>query len=365
MRMGKFALVGLSGLAVNEALLFLLTEYAGLYYLVSGIAAVETSIITNFTLNERWTFADKHKGSAEKRFAKYNLVSLAGLTINVTLLFCFTGFLGIYYLVSNAFAIVAVFFWNYFVNRVLTWKDEAPALDKPAMSANPLVSIIIPTYNEAENIAALVPRIFGSMDKRGLKSEVVIVDDNSPDGTGEIAEGMKAKFDVKVIHRRGKLGLSTAVIEGIEKAEGEIVGVMDADLSHSPELIPELVEPIARNEFDVTVGSRYSNGWGITDWPVKRRMISKGATMLARPLTGVKDPMSGFFFFNRRVIEGKDLNPSGYKIGLEIIVKSGSNIKEIPYTFIDRKHGKSKLGLKEDVQYLIHLARLYWYKANA
>lgn len=125
MRIGKFALVGLSGLFINEVLLYLLTEFAGLYFVVSGIAAVEASIITNFMLNEKWTFKDASKtGKSSKRFAKYNSFSLAGLAINVALLFCFTNIFGIYYLVSNALAIVAVFFWNYFVNRKFTWIRE-------------------------------------------------------------------------------------------------------------------------------------------------------------------------------------------------------------------------------------------------
>ena len=365
MRIGKFAAVGLSGLFVNEILLFVLTEFAGLYFVLSGIIAVEISIITNFVLNERWTFGDMVKREGlRKRFVKYNSISLTGMVINVALLFCFTNFLGIYYLVSNAMAIIVVFFWNYFVNRRFTWKNEKAA-SAPVTSKNPLVSIIIPTYNERENIEIIVPRIFSALKKQSIRGEVIIVDDNSPDGTGEVAENMKGKYSVKVIHRSGKLGLSTAVIEGMKRAEGEIIGVMDADLSHPPELIPELVRPIIENNFYITIGSRYADGGNVIGWPFKRKIVSKVASLLAKPLTNVKDPMSGLFFFKKDAIKTGELNPTGYKIGLEIFVKNCSQkIMEIPYTFTDRKKGKSKLGAKENMEYLIHLAKLYWYKVN-
>jgi dolichol-phosphate mannosyltransferase len=294
---------------------------------------------------------------------KYNSISFSGLAINVALLFCFTSFLGIYYLTSNAIAIVVVFFWNYFVNRRFTWKSESnPKMI--AVSKNPLVSIIIPTYNEKENIGIIVPEIFSTLERQGMKGEVIIVDDNSPDGTGKVAEVMGRKYSVKVIHRPGKFGLSSAVLEGFKRADGEIIGVMDADLSHPPEIIPSLVKPIMEDAADITVGSRYAGG-EIKGWPFKRKVISKAASLLAKPLTDVKDPMSGFFFFKKRLLEGKELNPSGYKIGLEIFVKSDSaRTVEIPYTFSDRRFGKSKLDLKEDFAYLKHLIKLYWYKVN-
>lgn len=365
MRIGKFAAVGLSGLFLNEILLLILTEFAGLYFILSGIIAVEISILTNFILNETWTFRDRNKGeSAWKRLGKYNMISFGGLLINVVLLFSFTVFLGIYYLISNVIAIIVVFSWNYLINLKFTWQYEKPA-QTFFVGKNPLVSIIIPTYNERENIGIIVPQIFSALKKHRIKGEVIIVDDNSPDGTGEVAENMKGKYSVKVIHRSGKLGLSSAVLDGLEKAGGEVIGVMDADLSHPPGIIPSLVKPILGDHADITVGSRYAEGGKIEGWPFKRRVISKTAGLLARPLTKVKDPMSGFFFFKKCLIEGKELNPSGYKIGLEIFVKSDSaKIMEMPYTFSDRKFGKSKLGIREDLQYLLHLVRLYWYKIN-
>ena len=192
----------------------------------------------------------------------------------------------------------------------------------------------------------------------------MIVDDNSPDGTGEIAEKLKNDFRIKVIRRPGKMGHSTAVLDGIRSAEGEIIGVMDADMSHPPAIIPDVLRPLIADEADISVGSRYIRGGKISGWPARRKIISRGAGLLARPLTKVKDPMSGFFFFKKEAIEGRKLNPTGYKIGLEIFVKSDAKVAEVPYTFVDRKHGKSKLGLAEEIRYLKHLFRLYWYKIN-
>jgi dolichol-phosphate mannosyltransferase len=192
---------------------------------------------------------------------------------------------------------------------------------------------------------------------------MVIVDDNSPDGTGQLAEELGAKYKVKVIHRAGKLGLSTAVMEGFAAASGAILVVMDADMSHPPEKIPEMVSRIEHAGADMVIGSRYVKGGHVENWPPHRRIISKGATLLARGLTKVKDPMSGFMALRREVIEGVTLNPIGYKIGLEILVKGKiSKIDEVPITFADRKAGKSKLGTSVTLKYIDHCIRLYEHK---
>lgn len=365
MRIGKFALVGLTGLVIGEILLCIFTEFFGIFYIFSGIITLEITVIINFFMHERWTFIDrKRKEIWIKRLGKYNIISLAGMTLNIILLFAFTEFLGVYYLVSFILAAFVVFNWNYFVNLKKTWKYDKE-IKKYRVHKGSSVSILIPTYNEKENIGLLIPRIFGIFKKSRIKGEVVVVDDNSPDGTGEIAEKMKGKYRMKVIHRKAKLGLSSAVLDGLKEAEGDIIGVMDSDLSHPPELIPDLVKPIISNQADITVGSRYVKGGGIKNWPFRRKIISRGASLLAKLLTSVKDPMSGFFFFKRNIVKNKVLKPSGYKIGLEIFVRGEySKIREIPYTFVDRKSGKSKLSPKEDLAYLKHLVKLYWYKVN-
>ena len=221
----------------------------------------------------------------------------------------------------------------------------------------------MPTYNEKENLDELVRGVQQACSSAGLSAEIVIVDDNSPDGTGARAEEITKTENLKVVHRSGKLGLSSAVLEGFKVASGSILVVMDADLSHPPEKIPEMVSKIESGEADVVVGSRYVKGGSVENWPFARRIISKGATLLARWLTKVKDPMSGFFALKRSVIEGVTLDPVGYKIGLEILVKGKyAKAVEVPIHFADRKAGRSKLGGGEYLRYIDHVIMLYEYR---
>lgn len=223
--------------------------------------------------------------------------------------------------------------------------------------------MIVPTYNEKDNLEELVRRTNSACASAGIEVEMVIVDDNSPDGTGKRADELGSDFRVKVVHRAGKLGLSTAVMEGFDAASGDILVVMDADLSHPPEKVPEMVSKITSGGAEMVVGSRYVKGGHVENWPVHRRLISKTATLLAKGLTKVKDPMSGFFAFKRSVIDGVVLNPVGYKIGLEILVKGKyMKVEEVPITFADRKAGKSKLGAGVTLKYINHCLLLYEHK---
>lgn len=226
------------------------------------------------------------------------------------------------------------------------------------------VSIVIPTFNESENIGRLISEINEVLKASRIRGEIIVVDDHSPDGTWRIVQRMMEKCDnVQLIIRKGERGLSSAVLRGFEKARGEILCVMDADLSHPPEVIPELVKPIRLGHADMVIASRYVRGSRVEGWSLKRRLISKGATYLARCITDVKDPMSGFFALKRRVIEGVDLSPKGYKIGLEIIAKGRYNrIIEVPFTFRGRKYGKSKLTHRVMMEYLLHLLSLLFAK---
>jgi dolichol-phosphate mannosyltransferase len=219
-------------------------------------------------------------------------------------------------------------------------------------------SVVVPTYNERENLKGLVERILSAADV-----EVVVVDDASPDGTGALADQLASTYGIKVVHRSGKLGLASAMLDGLKAAGGDIVGVMDADFSHPPELIPKLIEPIAKGEADVVFASRYVKGGGVEDWPLRRKITSNGARLLARPLTGVRDCMSGFFFIRKGVIDGVRLETVGFKLGLEILVKGKyGKVVEVPFIFRDRAGGKSKLSGKEYFNYLRHLIRLYGYR---
>jgi len=228
------------------------------------------------------------------------------------------------------------------------------------------LSLVIPTYNEKENILKLIKKVQEEFKENKIDGEIIIVDDNSPDGTGNILEELKKEQEnIKVIHRKEKLGLSSAVLEGWKIADGEILGVMDADLSHSPEKIKELFSIIEKGEADFTIGSRYIQGGKIKGWNLKRKLMSKTATLLARVYTKVKDPMTGFFMIKKNCIKNKKINPKGFKILLELIIKADyQKIKEIPITFVNRVEGKSKAGTKEILSYLQNLVGYLKYKKS-
>jgi len=223
------------------------------------------------------------------------------------------------------------------------------------------VSVVVPTYNEALGVEKLIDALTGVFKANGINGEIVIVDDNSPDGTGALVDSLAAKYPVRCVHRAGKLGLSSAVIDGWATCTSPIIGVMDADFSHDPAIVPSLVGAIQRGECELAIGSRYVKGGGITNWPWRRKITSRVAIALARPLTRVRDITSGFFFFKRSVIDGVKLDPIGFKIGLEVILKGKySHVKEFPYVFTDRTSGTSKLNSGEIVNYLKQLSKVYF-----
>ncbi len=228
-----------------------------------------------------------------------------------------------------------------------------------------MLSLIIPTYNEGNNIISLLKKLDESFKKNNIISEIIVVDDSSPDGTGKMCKGLSRKNkNIIVIQRPGKLGLSSAVIDGFHKSKGDVIGVMDADFSHPVEIIAKMFAEIKRGA-DLVVGSRYVTGGDIRGWPMKRKITSWGATTLARFFTNLNDPVSGLFMFRRSVIENVELSPIGYKIGLEVIVKGKyKKAVEVPYVFVNRKIGKTKLNVNEYVNYLKQLAGLIAYRMS-
>ena len=222
-----------------------------------------------------------------------------------------------------------------------------------------LVSIVVPTYNEAPGLRHFVAAVFAVLHKNKIDAEMIIVDDNSPDGTGQIGEELSQAFRVRVLHREGKKGLASAVVDGFAAARGDILAVMDADLSHPPEALPAMIKTITTGEAQLAVGSRYVPGGGTEGWPLRRRVTSIGACLLARVVTGVRDATSGFLVMRRSVVEGVPLNPIGFKIGLEIIAKGRyARCVEVPYVFRDRFAGQSKFGSREITAYLTQLLSL-------
>jgi len=232
---------------------------------------------------------------------------------------------------------------------------------------NPQVTIIVPTYNESQNIIGILKSIRENIPK-GIHTETIVVDDNSPDGTGKIVEdyisSIKkiAENTIDVIHRKAKNGLSSAILNGIQNAKGETIVVMDSDFSHPPQIIPKMIEAFKQYQCDLVVASRYITGGNIQGWTTKRKLMSRIATTIAKKGLGVKtkDPMSGFFAFKKHIIKELNFDALGYKFLLEILVKTKDiNIKEIPYTFENRKFGSSKLDVSTINDYFKSVWKLY------
>ena len=212
---------------------------------------------------------------------------------------------------------------------------------------NAQVSIIIPTYNESRNIIGILKSIGENLPKN-ITAEAIVVDDNSPDGTGKIVEdyisSIKkiAENTIDIIHRKAKNGLASAILKGIQNAKGETIVVMDSDFSHPPQIIPKMIEAFKQYQCDLVVASRYITGGNIQGWTTKRKLMSKIATVIAKKGLGIKikDPMSGFFAFKKNIIKELNFDALGYKFLLEILVKTkGINVKEIPYCVENRKFG--------------------------
>ena len=225
----------------------------------------------------------------------------------------------------------------------------------------PDLTLVVPTYNERGHLEDLAAQLFAATDAAGVTLELVIVDDNSPDGTGAIADQLAAVRRVKVIHRPGKLGLGSAVVEGIRVAEADVVGVIDADFSHPPPLVPRMYAVFVATCADMAVASRYVQGGGTSGWPLGRRIMSRVACWLARPLTPIRDAVSGFFMIRRELAVRTIVKAEGFKIGLELLVRARpARLVELPFQFANRKAGKSKMGSHETVKYLVQLRDLYW-----
>lgn len=226
-----------------------------------------------------------------------------------------------------------------------------------------MLSVIVPTYNERENIPDLVDRTLKVFDHLGEPGELLFVDDNSPDGTAELIRTLAAERGeaerVRVMMRTADRGLAKAVVAGLDAVRGDVAAVMDADLSHPPEVLAALLGAI-RAGADVAVASRYVPGGGTEGWPLRRRFISRVACWLARGITRVKDATSGYFALRREALAGVGIKPRGYKIGLEVLAQlRGARVAEVPFVFRDRRYGSSKLSGAVMGAYLVQLATLY------
>jgi dolichol-phosphate mannosyltransferase len=227
---------------------------------------------------------------------------------------------------------------------------------------SPNISVIVPTLNEAANLPPLLQRIALALAPH--RYEVIVVDDRSEDNTAAVCADLGRRYPLTLLSRpRSEDGLSGAVVHGLDRARGEFLVVMDADLQHPPEKIPRILAPLRDNSADFVIGSRYCPGGSMQQsWGLLRRVNSRVATVLARPFAGnARDPMSGFFALRRQTyLKGEYLTPLGYKIGLELMTKChAGRVLEMPIHFASRAAGKSKLTIHQQFKYLEHLSRLY------
>lgn len=282
-------------------------------------------------------------------------------------------------------------------------KNHVPAEGEVPDNGDIINSIVIPSYNEAENMAPLyvkrhylddcmltldpsVTRIFQALAPESVRhTEVLVVDDNSQDNTAEEIERLRENgYNVHLHVRTLERGLSSAVLFGFSKSRGQKLLVMDADLQHPPESVPALLDALSDESKQFALGTRYGKGVEMDkDWPVYRRFISWGARLLSRPLTNAQDPMGGFFALKRSLVRldltypnacadhnlqylaCQPVNPSGFKLGLELLLKTplaSTALVHIPYGFSKRQSGSSKLGMKVILKYIGQLLALYYWR---
>ena len=226
-------------------------------------------------------------------------------------------------------------------------------------------SLVIPTYNEGANVREIV-RILSEILDGAIPQEyeLIVVDDDSPDNTWKLAQELTPEYpQLRVMRRQGEKGLSTAVIRGWQVARGEILGVIDADLQHPPEILLQIWEEMERGA-DLGLASRHVEGGGVSEWSIIRRFLSRGAQMLGlmilpEVISRLSDPMSGYFMVRRSAVVGKYLSPVGYKILIEVTARGAIRwIAEVGYVFRERQAGESKVTWKQYVEYIQHLLRL-------
>jgi dolichol-phosphate mannosyltransferase len=232
------------------------------------------------------------------------------------------------------------------------------------MEQNCKFALVVPALHEARNLEQLLPRVCAALAACSVPWEILVIDDDSRDGTEAVVQTVAA-FDsrVRVLVRTGERGLSGAILHGWQKTDATVLGVMDADLQHPPELLPELLAE-SLNGADVVIGSRYARNGQLGSWNPVRRLISAVAVWVTLPLQRrslrVKDPMSGFFLVRRRCVENILFQQGGFKLLLEILVRGRiHSTREVPFAFGRRRAGRSKATLKVAWEYFLLLIRLY------
>jgi dolichol-phosphate mannosyltransferase len=352
----KFCLVGASGYVVNLSA-FALALALSFHHLVAAGGAFAVAVVGNFWWNRRWTFTSGDRALAPQA-ARFFAVSVVACLFAATVLELLVGPAGLPALAAQPAAIVAVTPLSFLGNRAWSFAGREPATAEAVVpaagAARPNTWLVVPTYNEADNLEPFVREVLPRLASAAPEHRVLIVDDSSPDGTGEIADRLAAELDsVEVLHRVEKDGLGRAYAAGFERAlagGAELVMQMDADFSHDPGDVPSLIA--AATDADLVLGSRYVAGGGVTDWGLMRRLLSRGGSWYARTILGVqvRDLTGGFKCFRREVIERlafSGFQTAGFGFQVEVTyraLQAGARVREVPILFRDRQVGASKMS---------------------
>jgi dolichol-phosphate mannosyltransferase len=355
----RFCVVGASGYAVNICA-FAIALALCAQHLVAAACGFGVAMVTNFAFNRRWTFASDDRALASQA-ARFFAVSVAACMVAATILELLVGTAGFPPLAAQPAAVIAATPLSFLGSKKWSFAEPAPAA--PArLAARRNTWLIVPTYNEAENLERFVRKVLPQLASASSEHRVLVVDDSSPDGTGEIADRLAAELDaVEVLHRAEKDGLGRAYAAGFERAlaEGaELVMQMDVDFSHDPKHIPALIA--AAGDADLVIGSRYVAGGGVTDWGLARRLLSRGGSWYARTVLSVpvKDLTGGFKCFRRELLERlapRSFNTAGFGFQVETTyraVRAGARVHEVPIRFRDRQAGTSKMSSRIVVEAL-------------
>jgi dolichol-phosphate mannosyltransferase len=364
----RFATVGASGFAINLGV-FALAMALGVHHLAAALMAFTVAVTSNFVLNRQWTFAVGH-GAVGQQAPRFFAVSVTAALFAATVLELLVGTAGVSALAAQPAAIAAATPLSFIGSRNWAFDQRRPepaAAPRPG-AERPTTWLVVPTYNEAENLEPFVRRVLPRLAAATGEHRVLIVDDSSPDGTGEIADRLAAELDsVEVLHREEKDGLGRAYAAGFERAlaaGAELVMQMDVDFSHDPDHIPALIA--AARHADLVIGSRYVAGGGVTDWGLTRRALSRGGSWYARTVLGVdvKDLTGGFKCFRRELLERLTLGgfqTAGYGFQVEVTyraLRAGARVREVPILFRDRQIGDSKMSSRIVVEALWKTLRL-------
>jgi dolichol-phosphate mannosyltransferase len=355
----RFAIVGAAGYLVNLAVFASLVNVCGAPYVPAAIASFGVAVTHNYLLNRAWTFRDARRAFFGQG-VRFIVVSLAALGLNLAFLHALV-VLGLPELAAQAAAISLAFPANFLGNRIWSFRPLRPdqslvasRLYSPMHGCEPVrAAVCLPTYNERENLPSMLEALRRVLGPRDV---VLVIDDNSPDGTGALAERLGDQFGfIHVLHRPEKRGLGRAYLDGFRHAlalGAELVLEMDCDFSHDPGDVPRLIE--GAGEADLVLGSRYVPGGGADGLTLLRRMLSRGGCLYARAVLGVavRDLTGGFKCYRRETLLAiglEEVSSSGYVFQIETtyrVIRSGGTVREVPIRFEERRAGSSKMGLR-------------------